>query len=131
MLEVTGGSFWKPYKSSNSAPREVASPAGDGETPAGMDPTALDEQPEDDRDFTHEHELGEDGGEVGDEDPADGIRQVSDAGDVEQDAEDLRHETGAASQVAHQQGGAERAQADMQFSSFRAAAVDFGVYHAP
>lgn len=37
---------------------------GNGSSVGGKT-AALDEQPEDDRDFTHEQELGEDGGEAG------------------------------------------------------------------
>ena len=77
-------------------------------------PTALDQQPEHQRGFAHERELRNVDGVIRDQHRTEPVGEVSEPGDNEQHAEDLRHETGSVRQDAKQeQVGAEENQADM------------------
>jgi heparanase len=45
MAEVTGGNFWKPYRSQSSAAQQAAQPVQSASTPAGMNPNMYQYRP--------------------------------------------------------------------------------------
>src|SRR5829696_3695983 len=64
-------------------------------------PTALDQQPEHQRGFAHERELRNVDGVIRNQHRTEAVGEVSEPGDNEQHAEDLRHETGSVRQDAN------------------------------